>query len=463
MDLLTARIERFPEMHVYHYAPYEPTALKRLMGRHATREDEVDRLLRGGILVDLFRAVRQGLRASVESYSIKRLDRSTPSSRDLPARRRLEHRRVRGVAPARRPGSAVLRHPRRIARYNRDDVRSTLGCATGWRSSASSWQPPRCSTCRVRPRSDRGPGLDGRVGCRVQAVAAELTAGVPDDPAERDEEQRAGWLLAQLLAWHRRESKVAYWEFFHRLGLDEADLTADEGALGPLEVVGPVGDPWRPTPRSKPRQTWRYQFAAAGLRHRLAVGAVRPEAPPATPRRAMEGLARQGRPARHRRQGVRPGAQLAARRRSAASRGARPARHVQRQGPARGAPRLGEWVAANGVDADGPWRAGRDLLLRRPPPCGQEPGKPLRHEGEDGLEAARRLVLGWTTGTLAIQGPPGSGKTYTGARMAVELLARRPAHRHQRDEPQGHHALPGRGALGGGRRRRRSCGTEGVR
>ncbi len=83
---------------------------------------------------------------------------------------------------------------------------------------------------------------------------------------------------------------------------------------------------------------------------------------------------------------------------------------------------LGEWVAANGVDTDGPWRAGRDLLLRRPPALGQEPGKPLRHEGEAGLEAARRLVLRLDEGTLAIQGPPGSGKTYTGARMAVELL-----------------------------------------
>ena len=40
----------------------------------ATREDEVDRLLRGGVLVDLFRVVRQGIRASVESYSIKRLE-----------------------------------------------------------------------------------------------------------------------------------------------------------------------------------------------------------------------------------------------------------------------------------------------------------------------------------------------------------------------------------------------------
>jgi predicted RecB family nuclease len=68
IDFIVERHARNPQLHVYHYASYEPTALKRLMGRHGTREEEVDRLLRGGVLVDLFRAVRQGLRASVESY-----------------------------------------------------------------------------------------------------------------------------------------------------------------------------------------------------------------------------------------------------------------------------------------------------------------------------------------------------------------------------------------------------------
>jgi hypothetical protein len=65
-------LDRDPAMHVYHYAPYEPTALKRLMGRYGTREAEVDRLLREGVMVDLLRVVRQSLRASVESYSIKK-------------------------------------------------------------------------------------------------------------------------------------------------------------------------------------------------------------------------------------------------------------------------------------------------------------------------------------------------------------------------------------------------------
>ena len=75
-----------PEMHIYHYAPYEPTAIKRLAGRHGTCVDEVDELLRAGVFVDLYRAVRQGIRASVESYSIKRLEPLYGFTRTVPLR-----------------------------------------------------------------------------------------------------------------------------------------------------------------------------------------------------------------------------------------------------------------------------------------------------------------------------------------------------------------------------------------
>ena len=50
MDAWTAD----PGMHVYHFGHYEPSALKRLMGRYATREEEIDELLRAGRFVDLY-------------------------------------------------------------------------------------------------------------------------------------------------------------------------------------------------------------------------------------------------------------------------------------------------------------------------------------------------------------------------------------------------------------------------
>ena len=73
MDFVAARRERYPDLHVYHYGHYEPTALKRLMGQHGTREDALDDLLRNEVLVDLFKVVRQGMRISYPSYSIKKV------------------------------------------------------------------------------------------------------------------------------------------------------------------------------------------------------------------------------------------------------------------------------------------------------------------------------------------------------------------------------------------------------
>ena len=71
VDFVTQRRQQFPDAHVYHYASYEETALKRLASWHATREIEVDNLLRQGALVDLYKVVREGIRISEPSYSIK--------------------------------------------------------------------------------------------------------------------------------------------------------------------------------------------------------------------------------------------------------------------------------------------------------------------------------------------------------------------------------------------------------
>src|SRR5574338_760700 len=126
IDFVQARRRQHPGMHVYHYAPYEPTALKRLMGRHATREADVDELLRGGVLIDLYRAVRQGLRASVESYSIKKLEPMYGFAREIDLRdagsSTVAFEQWLELGDGDRPESDILA---RIEGYNRDDVIST--------------------------------------------------------------------------------------------------------------------------------------------------------------------------------------------------------------------------------------------------------------------------------------------------------------------------------------------------
>jgi predicted RecB family nuclease len=58
IDFIVDRRRQYPNMHVYHYAPYETTAIGKLMGRYGTREDDVDDLLRGEVFVDLYRRGR---------------------------------------------------------------------------------------------------------------------------------------------------------------------------------------------------------------------------------------------------------------------------------------------------------------------------------------------------------------------------------------------------------------------
>src|SRR5690606_16211822 len=74
-DLFEAHIARFPYARIYHYAAYEQTALKRLAMKYATREAQLDQMLRDHRFVDLYAVVRHAIRASTESYSLKDLEK----------------------------------------------------------------------------------------------------------------------------------------------------------------------------------------------------------------------------------------------------------------------------------------------------------------------------------------------------------------------------------------------------
>lgn len=94
-----------------------------------------------------------------------------------------------------------------------------------------------------RPASKSGePGeaLAEHLG-QVESVMASLTDGLPTEEAEWTEEQRARWLLAQMLEWHRREDKSAWWEYYHLCELTDDELQEDKNALAGLVYLGEVG------------------------------------------------------------------------------------------------------------------------------------------------------------------------------------------------------------------------------
>ena len=189
IDDVMARWEQHPGFHIYHYGAYETTAVKRLISRYATREDEVDRLMRGRVFVDLYRVVRQGLRVSVESYSIKQLepfygfaravDLATATRAIIQVEAQLESGYAAGIPDSLRT---------EIEGYNRDDGLSTLrlaACLEGRRRElqALTGQPvPRPTTrnatgsrnrrSRLRRCSRRSPP-----GCRSTTTSWTTSSG----------------------------------------------------------------------------------------------------------------------------------------------------------------------------------------------------------------------------------------------------------------------------------------------
>lgn len=74
LAFVTERRARHPEMHIYHYAPYETAHFSAMAARHGVGEDTVDALLREGVFVDLYPLVLRSVRVGDRSYSIKKLE-----------------------------------------------------------------------------------------------------------------------------------------------------------------------------------------------------------------------------------------------------------------------------------------------------------------------------------------------------------------------------------------------------
>jgi predicted RecB family nuclease len=396
VDLIETRRREHPRMHVYHYAPYEQTAFRRLMGAHGTREDEIDNFLRGGIFVDLFRVVRQAVRVSTESYSLKQIEKlyfTRPPGEVMDA------------------GSSIITYERfladhdtklleEIALYNRDDCESLVGL--------QEWLEAR----RVEAERQFGPiprtaapelAEEGEVD-DLDVLAARLLVNVPDEPAERSDEEHGRYLLAHLLKWHGREAKPAWWRYFERLGYEPQETVADSECIGGLELVEEIGPVKKSTLYRMRFEPQEHKFSAGSevIDPATGGGATIVTIDERGTLELKRGNKQAGDPLPR---ALIPGGPL----------------NNEAQRVAIG--EIGAWVADHGLDTAGPYQAMRDLLLRRPPRySGAVPKAPLRTADEHALDTARRIALALDGGCLAIQGPPGAGKTYTGARMIVALL-----------------------------------------
>ena len=405
MTEIMAALEQDPAIHVYHYAPYEPSAFKRLMGRYAARESEVDRLLRGRRFVDLYAIVRHAIRAGVERYSIKNLEPFYGFARDVPLDEAGDQRRIVEIALETDDAAAIAPEVRAaVEGYNKDDCRSTARL----REWLESLRDAQVAAGAVVPRPPLTPDEPSeKVAARQQRVnelRAGLLEGVPGDPAARTPDEQARYLLAYLLDWHYVEDRVVWWEYFRLLGLSDEELLDEPAAVAGLELVGIVEEV-RNIKTGKPTgsvvKRYRYpsqeceirEGATLRLRDRTEFGKVV----------ALDRSART--------LDVKRSAKAV----DAARASAFAHEQISAEIPAAALYRLGQQVADGGLGAAP--RAAADLLLRR-----TSYRRTPRREGEDTGDYGVRVVGDLAETTLPIQGPPGSGKTFTGGRMIVELV-----------------------------------------
>ena len=293
VDFVIARWKRFPGMHIYHYAPYEQSALKRLMGRYATREKEIDRMFRAKLFVDLYQVVRNGIRAGVESYSIKRLEpfytfeRKTVLADANVALANLQANLELDDIPS------ITEQTKDVIRtYNKDDCDSATALRDWLETLRTELIAAGTEVLRPEPGNDGAPNEkinDWLI--KIYGLIDRLIADIPADPEERDSAN----VHPQAVFAHKNV---------------EAQVMADS-------LV-----------------------------------------------------------------------------------------------------RIGEYVAEHGLHGEGSYQAARDLLLMKAPRIG---GQELHRDQETTVGAAVRLCEHLAGGILPIQGPPGAGKTFTGACMACEL------------------------------------------
>ena len=380
------RLEKHPNAHIYHYAPYETTALHRLTRKYGVGEVLMDRWARKGVFVDLYNVVRGGLICSEKNYSIKSLEVFYGRKRD---------------GEVKTAGGSVVAYEQwrvsqdqsvldAICKYNQDDCESTEELRDWLRS--------------IRPDI---PYLERQIADNADDDETEAKQAA-QEAEMRSLAEKVAWfpnaseMLFNLGLYYRREMKPAAWAMFAAEDKDDAELLEDLDCIGGLEAIGPA----TPIKRSKQR-TYRYPAQRTKIQTGKKVR-VRNEAGVILKRELDELDAKE---------------RLVMIKVGVAKAEFLTDRLDVLPGMGPGTTDLSKalaWVyerLAEG-DARSVWH---DLITRRPPRLRDHDGGPIArpdHLVEDTVSAVARM-----DGTvLPIQGPPGTGKTYVTAKAIVALL-----------------------------------------
>ena len=401
MDFVADHLRKHPHAHIYHYAHYEETALKRLMSFHGTREAEVDNLLRFGKLIDLFKVVRESMRISEPRYSIKNVEHFYLEKRD---------------GQVKNAGASIVYYERwqevgdpdllkAIEDYNRDDLKSTQKLRQ-WlltlRPDGLPWanREPHASVTPTQEISDLNE-FEQRLAHYRELLVDPL-------PEERDAwsaQHHFQELTWQLLDFHRRAEKPGWWAYFSRREMTDEELMEDLESIGGMTRIPCHSDK---SGRGASRYSYRYPEQETKLKTgdnciRIDTLEKIQDLEIDENEHCITFLSSARNSPLPEKLSIGPGGPISTK--------------TLREALYRFADDIiGEHHGYKAIEA----------LLRQEFPRikGCSPGDAVIMDAADHLPLITEAVANLDQSCLFIQGPPGAGKTWTGADVIVELLRR---------------------------------------
>lgn len=244
-----------PAMHIYHYANYEIAACRKLMGRYGVCEYELDQLLRNDVFVDLYKIVIHGLVVGEPRYSIKNIEHLYRGQRDTEVEsggdsvvvyEKWQTLHRAGLENDDWQESEILRD---IRDYNIDDCNSTEELTIWLRKQQAEHNIPYMGTTETVE-----PDISEEVTAR-STLRDELLDKVHLQP---EPQKSVTENLAWSLEFHRREIKPLYWRLFDRLGMEHNELLDDMDCLAMCHRTD--REPFKPTARSR-NMAYEYQMS----------------------------------------------------------------------------------------------------------------------------------------------------------------------------------------------------------
>jgi predicted RecB family nuclease len=253
------RRKKYPDLHIYHYAAYEPSTILRLSQRYGIFENEIDDLKRQGVFVDLLSVVRKALRFSTDSLSIKSIEQVFfPDKRSEEVGTAMDsviQFNLAALELINGNKEAFEEKLQSIRDYNEVDCRSL--------HSLDMWLRERAKENNIELLPKYAAEVEEEI---VIQEEVELMEGISDDREKRTTEHQGAALLSSAVSYHRREDKPTWWNIFDKAEKDMDELEAFDDVILFDEISTST---WSQTPtqRTMHRYTEIKSTASGDLRH----------------------------------------------------------------------------------------------------------------------------------------------------------------------------------------------------